>query len=239
MSVQKLDFNRVRQSKRGFTTCLNDVIQNIPDAFVLGLYVYLSSLPPEWSVNRQQLMNHFKVGRDKIHKSLLWLKDNLLLTHHQERRKDGTLEESTIIIHEGWEFLEKLSTDQSAGLRVYRTPAEPASGKTAPINNIDNKKEIKRKREALSDDFIPDKTNIEIATKLGVDLKTEIDSFKNRWKGQKTQYEFGRWLKNAKEHADRNKNGKFKEKSQEVCSTVKEWKKGNPDFDRVNGITEH
>lgn len=227
MSVEKLDFNKVKQSKKGFTTSLNDVIQNIPDAFILGVYVYLSSLPPEWDINRVQLMKHFQVGRDKIHKALSWLKNNLLLTYHQERRKDGTLEESTIIIHEGWNFLEKLSTVPLTGLLNNRSTAEPLSGESAPINNIYTKKEIKRKREALSY-FLPDEENLLLAKTLNIDLNAEIESFKHRHKGEKNQYEFKRWLEMACKHGASKSNRSFNHgaiiKPNEIKSTVPFYK---------------
>jgi len=64
-------------------------------------------------------------------------------------------------------------------------------------------------REALSDlsIFEPDEASTILCSDLRLDMTVELQSFRERHKGKKTQYEFQRWLKSAKEYAER-KSGK-------------------------------
>jgi|SRR5579863_537058 len=186
MSVNKLDFDSIIQSKKGFTTSLNDVIQNIRDPLILGIYVYLTSLPPQWCVNRNHLMDHFNIGREKLHKALRWLHVNYLISYEQQRNANGTVDKSTMVVHEGWEFLEKVVNNQQSSsallktriaaptaLLKNRTPVEPYSGETAPINTIENIKEIKRervtrqKRAPLSESFVFNNEVKQLAEEVG------------------------------------------------------------------------
>jgi hypothetical protein len=181
MSVEKLDFSYVRQEKKSFTTYLNDVIQNVRDGFVLAVYVYLASLPPEWKVNKKHLMLHFGVGRDKISSALAWLRRHKLLEYERERNPDGTLAAVGIAVKDGQDFIEKVLNKQLLNTthpetRVVVTTVlknqalvKPDSGKSEPIKYIYNKKEIKKrekqklraekKRAPLSQDFKIDEDN--------------------------------------------------------------------------------
>ncbi len=204
MSIKKIDFNRVRQAHKLFTGLLNDVIQNIHDGFTLGVYTYLSSLPPEWNINKQHLQNHFGVGRDKIGKTLTWLKDNFLITHFQERNADGTLGDFSVVVEDGFLFLENIINKQDSltdalktriavptGVLKSRTPVKPDTGKSAPIEEIYLNKEIKKKRRerapikavasSLSDSFKPDQKREaflqETAQRVGTPAETILAKF--------------------------------------------------------------
>ena len=144
MSIEKLNLTYVRQENKSFTTLYNHVIQNIDDAFVLGVYCYLSNLPPDWTVSKQQLMNHFDVGKDKMIYTMKWLNDNHLIEYHQDRNEDGTLCKNIIIVKDGSEF--KKNYCGLTGVRINRCPDNPVSGKSAPTNNIYNTNKIKKKK---------------------------------------------------------------------------------------------
>jgi hypothetical protein len=152
MSVQKLDFSIVKQAKRGFTTHLNEVVQNITEGFYLGVYVYLSSLPPTWNINRVQLGSHFDVGRDKINGALAWLNDHYLIEYKQEKDDLGIFGPTYIEVLDGLQFIENFNKNQTRSKNVSatlktRATDYPGTGKSAPINNIIFKnKKITKKR---------------------------------------------------------------------------------------------
>ena len=169
MSVEKLDIKHVRQAQKSFTTHLTQVLQNIPDAFVLGIYCYLSSLPHDWVVNRNHLMKHFSVGRDRIKSAMAWLHVHHLIEYEQERNSDNTFGKSLIIVKDGNEFVEyifnerlceankhaldagglKISHAEAGGLKTRRTE-KPLDGKTAPTYiNIKDTKEIKETKSNI------------------------------------------------------------------------------------------
>jgi hypothetical protein len=70
-----------------FTVVLNKVVQNIHDVDVLGLYVYLASLPPEWEINKIHLRKHFKMGETKMDNLFKKLKEANLLILEEHREK--------------------------------------------------------------------------------------------------------------------------------------------------------
>lgn len=165
MSVQKLDFSHVIQSKRGFTTFLNEVVQNITDGFILGVYTYLSTLPPDWNVNRVQLGNHFRVGRDKINDALAWLNDNYLIEYKQDRDEKGNFLGSYIEVQDGYEFLDNFPLNQTRSTATLKTRCTdyPLPGKSAPTKDISFKKNIINKKDIV---FIPDFLNKELWEKF-------------------------------------------------------------------------
>jgi hypothetical protein len=152
MSVEKLDFSFIKQEQKPFTTHLNVVLQNLKDGFALGVYCFLTSLPPGWNVNREHLMSHFEVGREKIGTTLKYLKDNLLISYVRQRNKDGTLGAVGIEVKCGYEYERMLKNKPPATLpetrsvEVNHTTGLPECGKTAPIKetiNINKKEKLK------------------------------------------------------------------------------------------------
>lgn len=63
--VEKLQ-PKLYKEDLGFTQLLNETINAIDDAEMLGVYCYLASKPEEWEISKQQLRNHFKIGVNKI-----------------------------------------------------------------------------------------------------------------------------------------------------------------------------
>lgn len=259
MSVEKLDFSYVRQAQKSFTTHLNQVMQNIPDAFILGVYCYLSSLPHDWIVNRNHLMKHFDVGRDKIKNAMAWLNANFLIEYEQDRNLDNTFSKSLIVVKDGCDFIEKIINNQqhdSDGLKTspaavagglkFRSTEKPLDGKTAPtyINIKDTN--TNKERERLSQNFEPneenqkllqetgqksDKTPSELLVKFKSLMRTKEIPIK-QWQDRLSLFLINE--KPANHASDSFKNNFIARPvaSNELRSTVKEWGPGHPDFDR-------
>src|ERR1700722_17752467 len=204
MSVEKLDFNIVRQESKTFTTHLNSVLQNLNNMAALGLWAYLSSLPDSWTVNKKHLMNHFKVGRDKLSKELRFLESHNLIEMGQERYPNGTVGNQYIIVKCGYNFTySEPVTENPLTAQPFTekpSPVKAAYGKSAPINKTNNinknkKRESDIKIEKPLSVFKPDNQNQKLSNNLGLNLEEELKSFTNRHRGEKTQYEFERWMK--------------------------------------------
>lgn len=86
MSVQKYV---VTQDETGFTMLKNHVLQNFCDIEALGLWVYLASLPPNWTFYKQQIAAHFKIGRERLNRILKILCDHKLITIENKRDAQG------------------------------------------------------------------------------------------------------------------------------------------------------
>ena len=63
--VEKLQ-PRLYKESLGFTQLLNETLNAIDDAEILGIYCYLASKPEEWEISKTQLRNHFKIGINKM-----------------------------------------------------------------------------------------------------------------------------------------------------------------------------
>jgi hypothetical protein len=96
-------------------------------------------------------------------------------------------------------------------------------------NKVSNK--VNNRERALSV-FEPDESNLILAHDLRLNVAAELDSFMNRHKGSKTQYEFGRWMKASKEYASR------KGAVQEARSAVPVWGPGHPTYDSLYGAVK-
>lgn len=103
--------------------------------------------------------------------------------------------------------------------------------KVQPIPDIntdikpDKREPSRKKRAPASLSFEPDKKNQELARRIGVNIETEVESFKSKKPSSKwNQAEFEQWLKYAKD---------FKEKhnKNESRSTVQEYGPGHPHWE--------
>lgn len=63
--VEKLQ-PKLYKENLGFTQLLNETLNAIYDAEILGIYCYLASKPEEWEISKTQLRNHFKIGINKM-----------------------------------------------------------------------------------------------------------------------------------------------------------------------------
>lgn len=88
MSIEKFSGILNNKVKEGFTIVLTSVVQVIKDPSVLGLYVYLASLPPEWDINVKHLQSHFDKGKNLIYSWLTQLME-LRLLERTEYRQSG------------------------------------------------------------------------------------------------------------------------------------------------------
>jgi hypothetical protein len=234
MSIEKIDFSYIRQEKKSFTTNLNIVIQNLLNPVALGIWIYLSSLPEGWVVNKEHLRKHFNLGRDKLDAALLYLAQNMLIEIGQERLDDGKMGKGYINVKCGYDFVVDCNAPEKTypqetpftekPLTVQPLTAKPGPGKSAPIKEIKSSyKTNKEQREGSLSNFQADESNTLLCRDLGLSMKDELESFHNRHKGEKNQYEFGRWLKNSHEYRKR-KQGVATPGKVETHSPVQEWK---------------
>ncbi len=139
MSIEKLDTAKIRQEKIPYTIHLNYVLQNVRHPLALAIWVYLTSLPEAWEVHRNQLMEHFGIGRDKLKDALAFLNKNYLIEYSQDKLDNGTFGTHHILVKNGSEF-EVIHRNATGGLKNRRTE-KPLDGETAPIKEIRNTNE--------------------------------------------------------------------------------------------------
>jgi hypothetical protein len=151
MAVEKVSSVKIEQEKLHYTIHLNYVLQNVKSPVALSVWCYLSSLPPDWDVYKNQLQDHFDLSREELGKALKFLNENGLIEYVQERTEKGTFVIWKIIVKNGYDYEKynnkKLSTGEASTLRKIHTVDSPQSGKLTPIKEIINKninKKIKK-----------------------------------------------------------------------------------------------
>jgi hypothetical protein len=246
MSVQKYNSRtRVNNEIIPYTQINTNVIQNIDNIEAGFIWVYLQSKPETWDVIKEHIKKKYKLGNGKIKSIFSYLVKHKLIKNNPIRTEDGKkISHHDIIVLNGEDFIKepeikqkKLSTKQkSTGSIINPLDYQPASFQPTINNRYTNKEKIKiKKRDALSD-FLPNEENVNLAKTLNIDFYKELESFNNRHKGKKTQYEFARWLKSANEYANIKKQTKIVTNNNQTQCTLKFYAAGHPDFDRVNGI---
>lgn len=146
----------IEQDPIPFTMHMNFVLQNLHDLAALGLWSHLTSLPSGWVVNKEQIQNKTKLGRDAVRRLFNVLKENLLIEIIKPREQ-GKFLIPIIRVRSGREFkkmIEKqnlikthqlkndeLSTEKEPAPEIP-APAQPAPANPLLINKIYNKKDI-------------------------------------------------------------------------------------------------
>lgn len=102
MSVQKY---RISKHGSGFTTIPNKVIQGLAGEIeLLGLYVFLSSLPEGWEFHKNYLREKCRIGVNKLSKLLTKLQNYGLCKIVQTRDEQGRFAHFDMQVFDGCDF---------------------------------------------------------------------------------------------------------------------------------------
>jgi hypothetical protein len=284
MSIEKFI---VTKESLPFTTLSNYVLQNLQDPRALGVWCYLSSLPPDWIIYKKQIQEHFKLGREQLDKVLRYLKNVKLLTIDRVRNEKGQFTHSEMCILNGTAFAQLQIDIKNKELIENAHPhaEKPLTGNRALVNSTykyNKEKENKEKRYCASDDarpkdrceaeekpesldhmemfdefmkIYPNKKNKKIAKKQWQKINPSLvpkilakvrEQVANeiQWQDKRfvplasTYLNAERWEDEITTHADivRAPNIQSFVPKNEIRSTIKEWKAGNPDYDRYHGL---
>lgn len=127
-------------------------------------------------------------------------------------------------------------------LGASKCPPPPRQNDAPYNNNINNnksnnKREREKQKRASLSPFHPSEQNTLLCKDYGLDLKQELESFMNRHKGEKTQYEFRRWLENGLKHKSITRNAQSIQQLQnQTRCEVPEWGPGHPSYDSIYGL---
>lgn len=103
-TIEKLDLEKITDGNKGFTTYRTIVVQNIRDPIALAVWTYLASLPPDWTVLKSKVRDHFNIGINVLDRSLRILSKLNLILLNRQRNPNGTLGDSVINVKAGHDF---------------------------------------------------------------------------------------------------------------------------------------
>jgi hypothetical protein len=154
MSIEKNNKNTLVHEDGGFTTALNETIQNIKHTGALGLYIYLASMPPDWDICKNQLQDHFGCGKEHMNTCFKYLKDigaiEVIMNRNEKGQSIGwnTILKRKINI-QSVPYIQKPENPNSGQFtrnRKTQILGFQESGKPALIKETTKTKEIKRKK---------------------------------------------------------------------------------------------
>lgn len=152
MSIEK--FNPLVEGEQiPYLQANRHVIQNITNTDALAVWVYLLTLPPDWSVIKEHLQKHFGIGQDKTKKVFAYLKRVNLIDYVKARRADGTLGTTKIVVLNGSKFndgIQDLSPKVTTG--VETTPLENHTCGNQLLHIKQNTNEISNKKSSCLSD---------------------------------------------------------------------------------------
>lgn len=174
MSVQKYV---VSHEEIGFTILKNHVLQNFTDMEALGLWVYLASLPPKWTFYKEQLKDHFKIGRERLNRLLQTLAAHNLIRIENTRDTKGRFVHMSLMVCNGNEFITNAQPIQPAPTLDERPNCAPCTENPSTDNQLldtDNYKDIDKKKDD-NKDINPINSATDVAQ------ERESDNFNSFW----------------------------------------------------------
>lgn len=139
MSVQKYI---VSKQSSNYTTIPNKIIKGLQGELeLLGLYLYLLSLPPAWEFHKKQLRDNCNIGINKLDKYLSRLSEIGLVQIYQVRVQNGRFSHFDLTVLNGDSFKIK---DIDETVQPFNENGANGSGGTVPVTY--KRKKEKRKR---------------------------------------------------------------------------------------------
>lgn len=185
MSIEKLDFETIEREHVPFVMVATNVIQQIKNPMAGFIWVYFSSLPPEWKINKAHIMKHFELSERSYQRYMSYLKSHNLIEYRRYRFENGTLGPVTLVCLNGLNFKPDVDSDHTAKFGIVvinHTAKTPRSGESTAvvsgtlINTTTSFGSIKRK----------DLLNIGDSTNTPIDKN--LISSKNKKEKQKSDY---------------------------------------------------
>lgn len=180
MSIEKLDFQKATKEQIPYTLISTKVIQSIKDPVAGFIWIYLASLPPDWLVNKEQVMAKFHIGDNRLKVIFSYLHRAGLIQYKRDRFDDGKL--GVVIVHVlcGDQFkpdepyilstgMKTIPVDKTTGMKTRRVENQTCGSvglqkkEYTKYNKDLLKKKIKEKREKLplSHCFFPDQQSFQ------------------------------------------------------------------------------
>ena len=154
-NIEKFD-GKFENEAHGCTIVVNQTIQSLKDLSLIGLYIYLSSMPPSWNINVQYIMDHFNIGRDKARSLLSNLVSERLLSVRKQRVQ-GQFSQPIYRLHlhryphpsenQNVDHSQDRSQDHDLDETRASTEFSPETEKPAPVNQGPYKTNIYTKQK--------------------------------------------------------------------------------------------
>ncbi len=170
----------------------------------------------------------------------LFIKHNLLTVVSRQPRRTGVYKVGELL-KSRLTMSPELSTPKESGLTMSPSLGSPRAQAWAhhePVVTSSCNKLSKTEREPLSPLFEPNEESQFLCKDLGLNMATEYESFMNRCKHNKTDYNFQRWMKDSKEYQIRKGSKTSSSPKDEVRSTVKWYVPDEPAKPRVPHLDE-
>ena len=219
--IEKLDKAKLTLENQSYTQILTHVIQNIKDPVAGFVWVYLSSLPPDWLVLKEQIKNKFNLGDDKIKDIFSYLNRCKLIAYKRIRGSNGKLGKQFIHVFVGNDFDENEPYKKTTG--VKSTPQVKTRGvKTTRVENHSSGSRALQRKYKNKVNKITNKTK-----------KAFVENGKKHSFADSMDMMACETRNIAKHEVIKAKEMERKPASKPATEF---WEPGNPDYDRIHGV---
>jgi len=133
MAIIKIASNNLHHIVPAYTRNLNKTLELIKDGFTLGLYVYLSSKPPSWTISETELMRRFGKGKNYIRDRLKELRELGLLKRFAIKNKKGLIVKWESVLYPEPQPIE----NKEKPTEETHMPANSVSGQETSVFELD------------------------------------------------------------------------------------------------------
>lgn len=163
-NIEKYDFDCWEKEHLPYVMIPTHVIQYTPPRHIdaVFMWIYFQSLPPDWKINKQHILEHFAISPRSYERRMAWLKRAQLVEYRHERTENGQFKQWRLIILNGTKFIPNIDDDHSVNngdLDDTHSANLPRSGSATAMagdahtntiyntnTRIDNKKDNKKEK---------------------------------------------------------------------------------------------
>lgn len=200
-TIEKYDFDKFEKENSPFTVVPSHIIKAlINKRDQLALWVYLQSLPPDWTINKYHIMKELKISERTYHSYMKLLSDCNLIEYKRNRDSKGYLGPVTIKVMNGSRFMYNVVSNHTANICIVEkihTATSPQCGQPTIVDDCAHTKETDlQKKNSLKKEtttkqhesssvsfvFSKSKDNQFLKLKLPIDERTDylfLDNIKH------------------------------------------------------------
>lgn len=139
INIEKFDshaFDSITKESCPYTQASSKVIQHIHNKEALALWMYFQSLPPEWNINKYQVMKCFGIGEVVYKRTMSFLRKCKLIDYKIYKSEIGTFYKTRIIVKNGSEFINQCT--EKTCCKEFESKEVPTSTESVPLEESSN-----------------------------------------------------------------------------------------------------
>lgn len=139
INIEKFDshaFDSITKEGCPYTQASSKVIQHIHNKEALALWMYFQSLPPEWNINKYQVMKCFDIGEVVYKRTMSFLRKCKLIDYINYKSETGAFYKTRVLVKNGSEFIHQCT--EKTCCKSYESKESTTSTESVPLEETIN-----------------------------------------------------------------------------------------------------